>query len=97
MVVFTSDNGPWLTYYDLAGTLGPWRDGKITTWEGGFRVPGIFWWPQTIQPSVVSGIGVNIDLIKTISTITNTNLPEYRYFDAIDLTPTLLSDEPSPC
>ena len=42
LVVFTSDNGPWLTYYDLAGTPGPWRNGKITTWEGGFRVPGIF-------------------------------------------------------
>ncbi len=95
LVVFTSDNGPWLTYYDLAGTPGPWRDGKITAWEGGFRVPAIFWWPRTIQPSVVSGIGVNIDLIKTISTITHTNLPKYRYFDAIDLAPTLLLGEPS--
>ena len=67
---FSSDNGPWLTYYDLGGTSGPWRDGKITSWEGGFRVPAIFWWPKTIQPAVVNGIGVNVDLISTIASLT---------------------------
>ena len=58
---FSSDNGPWLTYYDLGGCAGPYKDGKITAWEGGFRVPSIFWWPGTIQPRVVTDIGVNID------------------------------------
>lgn len=93
---FSSDNGPWLTYYDLGGCAGPYKDGKITAWEGGFRVPSIFWWPGTIQPRVVTDIGVNIDLIKTIANITNTNLPEDRHFDALDLSPTLLFDNPSP-
>ncbi|MEE2778058.1 MAG: sulfatase-like hydrolase/transferase, partial [Acidobacteriota bacterium] len=42
LVVFSSDNGPWLTYHDLGGSPGPFRDGKHSAWEGGFRVPGIF-------------------------------------------------------
>jgi arylsulfatase A-like enzyme len=43
LVFFTSDNGPWLTFKDLAGSAGPLRDGKGGTWEGGMRVPGIAW------------------------------------------------------
>jgi arylsulfatase A len=95
LVVFTSDNGPWRTYYDLGGSAGPLRDGKMTAWEGGFRVPGIFWWPGTIRPSVVRGIGVNVDLIATFATLTGAQLPTDRAFDAIDLSPTLLEGKPS--
>ena len=93
---FSSDNGPWRTYFDLGGSSGPLRDGKITSWEGGFRVPGIFWWPGTIVPAVVHGIGVNIDLMATIATLTGTSMPSGRLFDSIDLSPTLLHGEPSP-
>jgi len=48
LVLFTSDNGPWLTYYDLGGSPGPLRDGKITAWEGGVRVPLLASWPGVI-------------------------------------------------
>jgi len=96
LLFFSSDNGPWLTYYDLGGTSGPWRDGKMTSWEGGFRVPGIFWWPGTIQPAVVNDIGVNVDLISTIASLTGTILPNDRRFDAMDLSETLLGGSPSP-
>ena len=96
LLFFSSDNGPWLTYYDLGGTSGPWRDGKITSWEGGFRVPAIFWWPGTIQPAIVNGMGVNVDLISTIASLTGTILPNDRRFDAMDLSATLLGGSPSP-
>ena len=96
LVWFSSDNGPWRTYFDLGGSAGHFRDGKITSWEGGFRVPGIFWWPGTVQPSVVDGIGVNVDLMATFSTLTGASMPAGRVFDSIDLAPTLLRGEPSP-
>ena len=93
---FSSDNGPWRTYFDLGGSPGPLRDGKITSWEGGFRVPGIFWWPGAIEPAVVDGIGVNVDLMATIAALTGSPMPAGRSFDSIDLSPTLLENEPSP-
>ena len=92
---FSSDNGPWRTYFDLGGSPGPLRDGKITAWEGGFRVPGIFWWPGTITPAVVNGIGVNVDLMATIASLTGAAMPAGKLFDSIDLSPTLLRGEPS--
>ena len=96
LVIFSSDNGPWLTYYDLGGSPGLLRDGKITAWEGGFRVPGIFWWPDRIKPAVIEGIGCNVDLVATVATLAGFDLPKDRAFDSIDLSPTLLSGQPSP-
>jgi arylsulfatase A len=54
LVVFSSDNGPWLTFDQQGGSAGPLRDGKGSTWEGGMRVPGIFWWPGRIPQGTVS-------------------------------------------
>ena len=51
LVVFTSDNGPWLPFETHGGSAGPLRDGKGTTWEGGVRTPAIFWWPGTVRPA----------------------------------------------
>ena len=48
LIWFSSDNGPWLTYFDLGGSPGGLRDGKLTAWDGGLRVPGIFYWPGTV-------------------------------------------------
>ena len=48
LVIFTSDNGPWLSYGDHAGSAGPLREGKGTTFEGGVREPAIFRWPGKI-------------------------------------------------
>lgn len=96
LIFFSSDNGPWLTYYDLGGSPGACRDGKITSWEGGFRVPGIFYWPGTIRPAIIGDIGVNVDLIATIASLTGATLPQDRTLDAIDLSPTLLRGTASP-
>ncbi len=93
---FSSDNGPWRTYFDLGGSPGALRDGKITSWEGGVRVPGIFWWPGTIHPGIVDGIGVNSDLMATVAKVTGASLPAGRKFDSYDLSPALLDESPSP-
>ena len=92
---FSSDNGPWRTYFDLGGSSGPLRDGKLTGWDGGFRVPGIFWWPGKIRPAVVDGIGVNVDLMATIASLAGAELPADRVFDSMDVSTTLLAGEPS--
>lgn len=96
LVIFSSDNGPWRTFYDMGGSAGPFRDGKHTAWEGGFRVPGIFWWPGTIEPAVIDSIGVQVDIMATIATLIGIGLPDDRAFDSIDLSETLLTGTPSP-
>ena len=65
LVVFTSDNGPWLIFDQHGGSAGLLRDGKGSTWEGGMREPTIFWWPGTIEPGVVRDIGSTLDLLPT--------------------------------
>ncbi len=52
-MIFSSDNGPWLSYGDHAGSAGPLREGKGTTFEGGVRVPTVMWWPGTIPAGTV--------------------------------------------
>ena len=54
LVVFTSDNGPWLIFGTNGGSAGLLYGGKGTSYEGGVREPAIFWWPETIQPAVIS-------------------------------------------
>lgn len=96
LVIFSSDNGPWLTYFDIGGSPGPFRDGKHTTWEGGLRVPGIFSWPGTISPAVIDGIGVQVDLLATLATIVNVALPDDRDYDSMNLSGVLLDGDESP-
>ncbi|MFM7741929.1 MAG: sulfatase-like hydrolase/transferase, partial [Verrucomicrobiota bacterium] len=50
LVVFTSDNGPWLIKGADGGSAGPLRGGKGSTWEGGVRVPTLAWWPGHVPP-----------------------------------------------
>ena len=90
LVIFTSDNGPWITYYDLGGSPGHLRDGKLTAWEGGQRVPAIFWWPGKISPAVVDAISANVDFMATLSTIIGFTPPNDRDYDSYDLSQTLL-------
>ena len=54
IVVFTSDNGPWLPTEISGGSAGLLRGGKGSTWEGGMREPTIFWSPGNIQPGVIT-------------------------------------------
>ena len=62
IIIFTSDNGPWLPYETHGGSAGILREGKGTTWEGGFRVPGIFWGGK-IKPGIINDVGSTLDLL----------------------------------
>jgi len=96
LVVFTSDNGPWVTFKDHGGSAGPLFGAKGTGYEGGVRVPTIFWWPGKIGPSVISDIGSTLDLLPTLSSMANIDLPGDREYDGYDLSVTLLQKEKSP-
>ena len=96
LVVFTSDNGPWLKMLQHSGSSGLLRDGKATTYEGGMRVPAIFWMPGTVTPGVVEGLGASIDLLPTVAAMTETGTPDGVLLDGVDLTPTLTNGAPSP-
>jgi arylsulfatase A-like enzyme len=78
VVLFTSDNGPWLSYGNHAGSTGPLREGKGTPWEGGQRVPCIARWPGRIQAgSVCKEPAMHIDLFPTIAAMLETGLPAH--------------------
>ncbi len=96
LVVFTSDNGPWLPFGSHGGSAGPLREGKGTTWEGGVRTPAIFWWPGTIRPSVVTDIGSAMDLFVTAARLAGADPPADRAIDGVDLRAPLTGLGPSP-
>ena len=95
LVVFTSDNGPWTAYKDNGGSAGPLRAGKGTTWEGGMRVPTIFWLPGIISPGIINQIGSTMDLLTTFSKIAGVPIPEDRQLDSYDLGPRLFENNPT--
>jgi arylsulfatase len=67
IVIFTSDNGPWLNFGRHAGVTGGFREGKGTTWEGGVRVPCIVRWPNQVPRGVTTpALAANLDLLPTI-------------------------------
>ncbi len=89
LVVFTSDNGPWLIFKDHGGSAGLLSGGKGGTYEGGMREPTIFWCPGKVKPGVVMDLGTTLDLLPTITRLANVKLPNDRTFDGYDLYPTL--------
>ena len=90
LVIFTSDNGPWLNQKVNSGSAGLLRDGKAGTWEGGHRVPAIAWWPGTIKGGrVSSGIVSALDLFPTCAQLAGASLPADRALDGVDQTPLL--------
>ena len=89
LVIFTTDNGPWLSYGDHAGTAGPLREGKGTCWEGGVRVPCIMRWPGKIPAGTESNaMLMTIDLLPTIARLVGAQLPEHA-IDGLDVWPLL--------
>jgi len=68
LVIFSSDNGPWLSYGNHAGTAGPLREGKGTTFDGGVRVPFVAAWPGVIPAGTVSAEpAMTIDVLPTVA------------------------------
>jgi arylsulfatase len=89
LVIFASDNGPFLSYGSHAGSAGPLREGKLTTWEGGVRVPGIVRWPGKVPAGRVCDDPVmTIDLLPTLAKLTGAAGPKLP-IDGKDIGPIL--------
>jgi arylsulfatase A-like enzyme len=92
IVIFMSDNGPFLSYGEHAGSSGPLREGKLTTFEGGVRVPCIVRWPGHIPAERVSDeMACTMDLFVTLSRWAGAELPP-RKLDGLDMTEFLTHD-----
>jgi arylsulfatase A len=92
LVIFATDNGPWLSYGDHAGSAGPLREGKGTCWEGGLRVPCIMRWPEKIRAGTTSdAMLMTIDLLPTIARLVGAELPKHP-IDGLDVWPLLAGE-----
>lgn len=90
LVIFSSDNGPWLMMRDHGGSAGPLRDGKGVTFEGGQRVPTLARWPARIGPGqVYEDTATMLDWFPTFSALAGVPLPADRKIDGRDITPVL--------
>ncbi|GIW98724.1 MAG: arylsulfatase [Pirellulaceae bacterium] len=77
LVLFTSDNGPWLSYGNHAGSAKPLREGKGTAWEGGQREPTIVWWPGKVPAGTTcDAVAGTIDVLPTIAHLAGAPLPQ---------------------
>jgi arylsulfatase len=87
LVIFSSDNGPFLSYGTHGGSAGPLREGKLTAYEGGVRVPTIMRWPGTIPAGTECREPVmTIDLLPTIAELLGAKMPA-RKIDGVDIGP----------
>jgi len=92
-VMFISDNGPWLSYGNHAGSAGPLQEGKTTTFDGGQRIPCIMRWPRKIPDGEVCGeLATTMDMLPTFVKLIDAPLPE-KHIDGKDIWP-LISSQP---
>ncbi len=97
LVMFSSDNGPWLTLNQYGGTAGLLREGKGWTYEGGIRVPFIARWPGRLPAGLVQGgIASTMDIYSTCLRLAGAEIPSDRIVDGKDILPMLSGREPSP-
>jgi arylsulfatase len=93
LVIFTSDNGPWLNFGNHAGSTGGLREGKGTSWEGGQRVPCIMRWPGVIpRGEVCNQLASSIDILPTLAAITGADLPKNK-IDGVSILPLMVGDK----
>jgi arylsulfatase A len=93
LVIFLSDNGPWLLFGDHAGSAGPLREGKTTTFEGGVREPCIMRWPGKIPAGVqTTKWAASFDLLPTFAALAAATLPGDRVIDGMDIRPLIFNE-----
>ncbi|MEE8452182.1 MAG: sulfatase-like hydrolase/transferase, partial [Thermoguttaceae bacterium] len=93
LVVYTSDNGPWLSKGAAGGSALPLRDGKFSTWEGGMREPCIMRWPSKIPAGTTCAeIGATIDLMPTFAKLAGAKVPDDRKIDGRDIWPLMAGE-----
>ena len=79
LVIFTADNGPWLSYGDHAGSAAPLREGKGTMFDGGCRESTLMWWPGTIPAgSACKTPAMTIDILPTVAELIGAKLPKHK-------------------
>jgi arylsulfatase A len=94
LVIFASDNGPWMSYGNHAGSPGPFREGKGTSFEGGVRVPFVARWPGHIPKGAVGQQpAMTIDLLPTLAGLAGAPVSGERIIDGRDIRP-LLTNQP---
>ncbi|UCD30717.1 MAG: sulfatase [Planctomycetota bacterium] len=94
LVVFTSDNGPWLEKGDDGGSALPLRDGKFSVFEGGFRVPCLMRWPGRIPAGkLCSEMVTSMDLYPTFARLAGTSPPTDRIIDGKNIWPLMTGDQ----
>jgi arylsulfatase len=97
LVIFTSDNGPWLSYGNHGGSAGPLREGKGTCWEGGVREPFIARWPGQIPAGAVcTEPAMTIDILPTVAKLIGADPPRRR-IDGKDIAPLLRAEPGAKC
>lgn len=90
LVLFTSDNGPWLLKKLQGGSAGLLSGGKGSTWEGGVREPCLAWWPGKIKPASVSAeVACTMDFFSTALELAGLLLPGDRVIDGVSMVPML--------
>src|ERR1051325_4325867 len=93
LVIYTSDNGPWLSYGNHAGNAGPLREGKGTCWAGGTREPTLMRGPGKIPAGTTSdAMLMTIDLLPTIAKLTGAELPKHK-IDGLDVWPLIAGEK----
>ena len=91
LVIFSSDNGPWLIRGKEGGSAGPLRGGKGSTWEGGMREPTIAWWPGHVPAGTAcDAVTANIDILPTFVKLAGGEVPAKPVIDGKDISPLLL-------
>ena len=96
LIIFTSDNGPWLPFKDKAGTSGPLRGGKNETWEGGTRVPFIAYWPGKIKAQSSTELVTAMDMMPTLAAISGYDMSQApNKIDGINVWPVFEKGESS--
>jgi len=94
LVVFSSDNGPWLVMKHLGGSAGILREGKQFTFEGGMRVPTVAMWKGKIPPeSLYTGMVSQMDWFPTFAKLAGYSLPDSLTLDGLDISNVLLKNE----
>ncbi len=87
IIIFTTDNGPWLNFGNHAGSAGGLREGKTTSWEGGQRVPFVVKWPNNVpEGKVCNKLACAVDLMPTLASIVGGELSENK-IDGVDISP----------
>lgn len=93
LVVFTSDNGPWLSQGTNGGLASPLRGGKGSTYEGGVREPTIAWWPGHVPAGTsCDAVAANIDFLPTFVKLAGGQVPADHRIDGKDISPLLLGE-----